>query len=520
MGGEQTLFGGYGFAIRHFHVAGTELKVERRWSRSRIGEDASPEFSITITGIASGEDDVRVIGGEERSRTFSLAIRSDAKAKEHWETIKRLDKLVAGEGADTPERRLWTHRNEELDASPPTASLFMTSDDRESGVAGGWALECQVSQDVLDRLITDVMDGRASTVRIGINWVAGLVEDKYAPQRYATTWGLFKLSDESAPEPLWGHVTQFAWTPTTVAEAREKPVHDELERAREEWMKSFKARRKDEDERWMERSEAALSAVTGAIAEWCANQGESAAKLTHLCNNAQWFLQRLDDALHRDKGPLADERYALWRHYRLSALVRKAGAASHGLVDDDELLRLTREYLANPWLHHPYLHWVLLDASTAAKTLTAYSGQLGHGYTLAYLFGGVSEGRVALLKAGGTLMLWGLPAVACYFVAQRSVELAVVVGVLWYGLNLVGVVRHAWRELLDMLAHRPTPRLEFEAVEDVHRMLAGPALHLNAVRGAFERAERKGVIWDQQVYYLLDSLMGRKLGIWESVIGR
>ena len=47
---------------------------------------------------------------------------------------------------------------------------------------------------------------RIDTIRIEIDWAAGLIEAS------TRTWGLFKLPEADAPEPLRGHVSTFEWT--------------------------------------------------------------------------------------------------------------------------------------------------------------------------------------------------------------------------------------------------------------------------------------------------------------------
>ena len=46
---------------------------------------------------------------------------------------------------------------------------------------------------------------------IGIKWVAGLVEDDHTPPAFPTTWGLYKMSEDKSPEPLYGHVISVGW---------------------------------------------------------------------------------------------------------------------------------------------------------------------------------------------------------------------------------------------------------------------------------------------------------------------
>jgi hypothetical protein len=45
-------------------------------------------------------------------------------------------------------------------------------------------------------------------------------------------------------------------------------------------------------------------------------------------------------------------------------------------------------------------------------------------------------------------------------------------------------------------------------------LLAGPVMHVDKVRSAFERAMEKGVLWDQEVFYILDRLAKQSPEVW------
>ena len=44
--------------------------------------------------------------------------------------------------------------------------------------------------------------------------------------------------------------------------------------------------------------------------------------------------------------------------------------------------------------------------------------------------------------------------------------------------------------------------------------LGGGILHVNFVRQAFERGAERGVIWDQEIFYLLDRLAKESPRVW------
>ncbi len=68
----------------------------------------------------------------------------------------------------------------------------------------------QQCPETLKQLIEDLKENRVSEVHVQIKWVAGLVQDKYAPVFAPATWGLFKIAD--SVEPLRGHVSSVNWS--------------------------------------------------------------------------------------------------------------------------------------------------------------------------------------------------------------------------------------------------------------------------------------------------------------------
>jgi hypothetical protein len=208
---ETKPFGGYGFAIRTFWISGTDLVVSRRWEREWLIEpNAVARFSTSITGKAVSEkDSVCVIGKDRETREFDLTIRSDETAKREWEWHKAND-IYENDGT-TPELRVSGRISEILSETPPTATLFVTTDDWEIGSKGGWSIECAVPPSVLTQLEAEVLAQRARDLYMGIEWAAGLVRDEHAPPSFPTSWGLFTINERHGPEPLRGHVKLIGW---------------------------------------------------------------------------------------------------------------------------------------------------------------------------------------------------------------------------------------------------------------------------------------------------------------------
>lgn len=222
------LFGGYGFAIRTFWIKGTGLTVSRRWKRQEtIDPDPGDRFSTSISGKAISEkDSVCVIGQENREiKEFALTIKSDAYATQEWERIRSIEELVIKNDGTTPELRVRAHIFEQLSKDPPTATLFVTDDDWETGIKGGWSIECAIPPSVLAQLEADLLAQRAHELHMGIKWEGALVRDEHAPPSFPTSWGLFTIAKN--PEPLHGHVKSISWRVSNEPVALDRPIGQE-----------------------------------------------------------------------------------------------------------------------------------------------------------------------------------------------------------------------------------------------------------------------------------------------------
>jgi hypothetical protein len=116
------------------------------------------------------------------------------------------------------------------------------------------------------------------------------------------------------------------------------------------------------------------------------------------------------------------------------------------------------------------------------------------------------------------LIGWGLPAVVCYFIAQRSIPTAIATGAIWYGLNVLGLILRMWSKAFLLFTTGKTAGRRFTHLFDemgrAYGWLSGPVMHVDSVRRAFDRAAERGVIWDQQIFYILDRLANQKPQLW------
>lgn len=207
---QKDAFGGYGFAIRTFWCDALNLRVFRGWSRDLYSDTPMKSVRRRIRGTAiSTKDDVRVIGSDLKTKEFIFSLASDESAAENWQrvvdnTITKHEELVANKA------RRFEIIQQRCKEKAPTAFLGYTEKDWEIGNKSEWWLEALVPEFVMSQLEQDISLGLVKDVHVGIEWIAGLVDDQYAPPSVSLTWGLLK-EDNDSPESLKGYVTSVGW---------------------------------------------------------------------------------------------------------------------------------------------------------------------------------------------------------------------------------------------------------------------------------------------------------------------
>jgi hypothetical protein len=529
---KQDPFMGFGFAIRSFYVNATQLRVARSWRRSTLQSD-EPQFNITISAKAKADkDDVCVIGSDERSEEFYLTIRSDVGLTEQWRDIVRMESVHIGKIDDTPQSRVRHLQHSRFEKEPPTATLFVSYPDEEIGNSGGWIMECNLAQDILEKIVADVERSSTNDLQIKIRWECGLVRDKHAPPAYPTSWGMFRLTEGEPPEPLRGYVESVNWALTsddkvavTSISSSESGDVRSYNNIGFEWIKIFEERCLEDSATWMKRAKSAVPMMATHIEEWCRLNGKSDPK------EARWrieeslrFMQRVDETLHPAGGPFVAENYDIWRHRNLAHIYANTTPQQRidcidGLASLPEIIS---EYLATPWMQNTFYDWVFVDALLFGQTIVELESLLKIKHGAAYtLFSGIGW-KMTLWKvfarSVGFAIGWVLPAFIFYWLSDWSTELAIGLSVLYYGLLVVSVFRWLWISAANLFAGRQSElRRIFQVVENAERayaLLRGPTLHVAIIRSGIERAAENGVQWNHQVFYLLDRVASHPDLVW------
>jgi hypothetical protein len=274
---------------------------------------------------------------------------------------------------------------------PPTATLLAIDDDRQLDIKGGWSLECEIEQGILERLCTDIADRRVDAINIAIKWSAGLKQEAFV-EFLGATWGMFRMNGR--PVPLRGHVSCIGWGLTAEAVQPKHPSSDALFDACRDWTDSFDRRRKEQREPWMDRCAFSLNDQAEIIRRWCDEHGETVRRFGEMMDSAQKLTAELDFDLHVEYGPFSDERQALWKHRNIGELYRNTDRSQREYYfkvifpDLKYANTLTLRYLRTPWLQTPYLDWLILDAMTCTEIVSVMETYMKEKHGLVYLLAG------------------------------------------------------------------------------------------------------------------------------------
>ncbi|TAM00334.1 MAG: hypothetical protein EPN70_22495 [Paraburkholderia sp.] len=210
--------------IRTMHLTVTDLKVTKSfvWSRTyEPDDDASgpPALSPVVSGTAAldGFRTISVIGEpDNRSSSFSIgfARRNPGKSAEHENPSPAI-----GEG-------------------PLSASVWIgfLRANWEIGIEDSWFVDCKLTPETLTELVSEVMQGRVKSLRVGLQLRNIYTDDDYAPPSVSANWFLRPDKNDNTtafPQVATGQVTSFVMELGLPQQAAEIANGDESDEAEE-----------------------------------------------------------------------------------------------------------------------------------------------------------------------------------------------------------------------------------------------------------------------------------------------
>jgi len=298
----------------------------------------------------------------------------------------------------------------------------------------------------------------------------------------------------------------------------------------EKWIQGVTERVKERSNKGLARYNSAAINTARAATNWLKERDSSLDGVEYKLDQAENFVGRLDEFLHNPKGPFASEGHGIWFHRDINSLyiTTKASQRSY-IVDRQGLESLASEYIQQAWLQNPYLDWVFVDALAFAETVATCELLRKSKFGWRYAAADGSEIKMHLYKLAtfaasciGIAFFWFLPAYVYYISYDSAPGVATGLAALYYAALIWGLVKSIGRKIGTLFARGPTAIQSLEALilemAKTYHLLGGQSIHVGRLRKSFDKAFNAGVLWDQQIFYILDKLAERKPTTWGSSI--
>lgn len=262
-----------------------------------------------------------------------------------------------------------------------------------------------------------------------------------------------------------------------------------------------------------------------AVLLWCEKHSESASDLSVKLYYVTDFTTELYDALApQDQSAARDRRYGFWTHVDLNYICLHATKSyREQFLDRQSLKSLANAYLARPWLHNSFLDWVLTDALIAAESVATYEwfqAQRG-GVSYALFEGNKTKAALFRIFVGMPLVFflsWIAPGIFCWWLYGAFPRVSIIIGALYYTVNIGWVIVYFVRLLLYRLRGGKSLRQRaaelIPALYNAYQEMREATIHVPSLRNAVEQAKEKGVAWDPQLFCILDNVAQNHPSTW------
>jgi hypothetical protein len=265
-----------------------------------------------------------------------------------------------------------------------------------------------------------------------------------------------------------------------------------------------------------------------AVLLCCEKHSESASDLSGKLYYVSEFITELYDALAPQDQAAAPRKNrhgpGFWTHVDLNYVcLRATKSYREQFLDRQSLKNLANAYLARPWLHNSFLDWILTDALIAAESVATYEWfQAQRGGVSYALFEG-NKTKAALFRIFVAMpfvffLSWIAPGLFCWWLYGAFPRVAVIIGALYYTVNIGWVIVYFVRLLLCRLRGGKSLRQRaaklIPALYNAYQELRESTIHVPSLRNAVEQAKEKGVAWDPQLFCILDNVAQNHPSTW------
>jgi hypothetical protein len=255
---------------------------------------------------------------------------------------------------------------------------------------------------------------------------------------------------------------------------------------------------------------------------------------------AHWFSDE-EPSDREEKKRREHLQHMVWRRYDLVRAFQEGfESKEHPSIDLDSLIEVLAEYLARPWLRHPMLDWIFVEALLCCEIsgfgeavkrdlLPGSRDLLGMNNTYWKAKGNLSVISSENFKRN----LKGLMIRAAVFAAVFVAVPVAAVVVLWdtgrreaafftgAAYLLIVLLRYAIKGLYWLFRKQPketdsaTRAFElWQAMAQVYRITESPIINPTELREELHRTAEKGAVWPPALYSLVDRIISIDPAVW------
>jgi hypothetical protein len=240
---------------------------------------------------------------------------------------------------------------------------------------------------------------------------------------------------------------------------------------------------------------------------------------------------RLGDVSRKTNEEVDADRLMVW-HRRDVRDVFQFGLNSRDYycIQNEPILHAASAYLSLPWMRHPTIDWIIVDAIITGETIlcgeklkkTLYNGVSGVIYS-------ATKGNLEEMKRRSRDELRSAQSNIPYASAiwYGVLPIAVIFATFYFGYLIFGAILGEfyalfliWRWMRRQIKSDEQSWFElWAALRDIWRLLAPPTVNPGTVREALDAAARKGIIVAQTVHAIVDDRLRANPTTWVVDLG-
>jgi hypothetical protein len=307
-------------------------------------------------------------------------------------------------------------------------------------------------------------------------------------------------------------------TPVPSSEAQWQTLFRNWERSYDKWLET------DIDKT---EASACRHVATGAARttlKWCKANPESGWEI----NQKLWRSARLVHELYQAVTPGTSEpprlksKHTLWQHIDLRTFLQSANTEEKDAPTDHSAIKsLANAYIASVWMQNSYLDWVFVDSLMVGQLIGAFQVIMKFKYGIGYTMFG-KRWKAILFRVFSVpmtfLLGWVAPGAFCWWLYRMSPTAAIVIAAAYYVVSIAMMLRYFARLILYRLRVGRTPRREMidrvAASEVAYAELREETIHVPSLRRAVELARESGVLWEPQIFSIIDNVTAQTPTTW------